>query len=308
MRLNNTFARLFRRTLTRISPVINTKVCYRFKFGRRLNLNEPETFNEKILWLKLNTYRDNEIIKQCADKIRVRDFLKSQNMEYLLNNLIAVYESPDSIEWESLPDSFALKLNIGCGANLIVRSKTSISKEIAIAKTKEWMKKDYWLNYAELQYKDVTPRLLIEEYIGNPTTGIPPKDYKFYCMNGVCRYVLVCLDRGIKTERANHSVKYFFLDRNWVVMPFTPEALQYNNILIEKPSNIDKAIEEAEKLSKGFPFVRVDFFIEDNKIIFGELTFTPAGGMDTELSMTPPGYDKTVDEIFGELLSLPLKS
>ncbi|MBO4403650.1 MAG: hypothetical protein J5792_08295 [Bacteroidales bacterium] len=295
-------AHVFRRTLTRISPVLNTRVCYRAKFGHRLDLHEPKTFNEKILWLKFNTYRNNELIRQCADKIRVRQFVKSRDRVYLLNRLVAVYDSPDDIMWDDLPDSFALKLNIGCGSNLIVRSKSMTCKEEAIAVARGWMKSNFWLNYSELQYKGVTPRLLVEAYIGDPAAGSLPMDYKFYCMNGVCRYILVCVDRGVKTEGLNHPVKFFFMDRDWNMMPFTPEALKYKDIKINKPAVIDKAIAEAEKLSEGFPFVRVDFFIEEDRIIFGELTFTPAGGMDTELSMVPPGCQKTVDEIFGELL------
>ena len=305
MSFKNNLARVFRRTLTRISPVLNTRVCYRAKFGRRLDLHEPETFNEKILWLKFNTYRSNELIRQCADKIRVRQFVESRGSGFLLNRLVAVYDSPDDIVWDDLPDSFALKLNIGCGANLIVRSKSEIGREEAVAKARTWMKGNYWLNYAELQYKGVTPRLLVEDYIGDPAAGSLPMDYKFYCMNGVCRYILVCADRGVETEGSNHSVKFFFMDRDWNVMPFSPEALKYKDIHIKRPAVIDKAIAEAEKLSEGFPFVRVDFFIEEERIIFGELTFTPAGGMDTELSMVPPGYRKSVDEFFGELLQLP---
>ena len=305
MSFKNNLARVFRRTLTRISPVLNTRVCYRAKFGRRLDLHEPKTFNEKILWLKFNTYRNNELIRQCADKIRVRQFVESRDRGYMLNRLVAVYDSPDDIVWENMPESFALKLNIGCGSNLIVRSKSTTCKDEAIAKAKTWMKGNYWLNYAELQYKGVTPRLLVEDYIGDPAAGSLPMDYKFYCMNGVCRYILVCADRGVETEGSNHSVKFFFMDRDWNVMPFSPEALKYKDIHIKKPAVIDKAIAEAEKLSVGFPFVRVDFFIEEERIIFGELTFTPAGGMDTELSMVPPGYRKSVDEIFGAELQLP---
>ncbi|MBO7464724.1 MAG: hypothetical protein J6T56_02600 [Bacteroidales bacterium] len=302
MKFKNKLSRVFRRSMTRISPLLNTKVCYLIKFRRRLNLDEPKTFNEKILWLKFNTYYNNELVKQCADKVRVRQFVERHNLGYLLNGKIAVYDSPEDIVWDSLPECFALKLNIGCGSNLIVRSKSEVSREYAVSKAKEWFKENYWLNNAELQYKGVTPRILVEEYIGDPSTGKPPMDYKFYCMNGICQYILVCLDRGEKTGRRNHSVKYFFMDRNWNLTLFTPEALQYKDISIKKPAVLDKAVEEAEKLAKDFPFVRVDFYIEEDRIIFGELTFTPAGGMDTELSMTPPGYLKTVDEIFGDLL------
>ena len=306
MSLKNKLASLFRKTLTRISPIISTKVCYRINFGRKLNMQEPTTFNEKILWLKLNSYKNNALIKQCADKFRVRQFIEDQNMGSFLNRLIAVYDSPEDIMWEDLPNSFALKLNVGCGANLIVRSKSEISRSDAISKAKGWMNKKYWLNYAELQYKGVTPKLLVEDYIGDPSSSKLPMDYKFYCMNGVCQAILVCLDRGVDTGKAHHAVKYFFMDKEWMILPYTYEAIEYQGITIERPDCIDEAIEKAEKLAKFFPFVRVDFYIEKGQLLFGELTFTPAGGMDTELSMIPPGCKKSVDELFGEKLTLPV--
>ena len=104
----------FRSTLTLISPKLNTAVTYRVKFGRKLDLTRPTTFNEKVLWLKFNTYWNNDTVKQCADKLRVRDYLEQHGYGYLLNELIASYEDVDSIDFSTLPDRFAIKLNVGC--------------------------------------------------------------------------------------------------------------------------------------------------------------------------------------------------
>lgn len=297
-------AHKFRSLLSYVSPRLNTEVSYRVKFGKRLNLSCPKTFNEKLLWLKLYYYKDNDLVKQCADKLKVRDYIKEKGLSCLLNELLFVYEEPEQIKFEELPSSFALKLNVGSGCNLIVRSKSHINVDEVKSTVGKWLGKNPWAGYSEIQYRDVKPYILVEKFIGDPLSDKLPFDYKFYCMNGVCQYILVCLDRGIDTGRAHHAVKYFFLNRSWNVMPYTPEALQYKDICIPKPERIDDAIRYAESLSKDFPFVRVDFYMEGNKIIFGELTFTPAGAMDTELCMIPPGEDKSVDEIFADKLRL----
>ena len=118
-------------------------------------------------------------------------------------------------------------------------------------------------------------------------------------MNGKCVTVMICKDRVIG-ERA----RYFFLDREWNLLPYTQEALDSPNEYIPKPEKAFEAMQMAEKLAKDFPFVRVDFYIVNNQIYFGELTFTPAAGMDVELMLTPPGENKDVDTILGEKLAL----
>lgn len=123
MRLKLYIAEIFRRTLTRISPKLNTKVTYFFKFKKKLDLNNPKTLNDKILWLKFNTYWNNPLVKQCADKYKVRDYIKDKNCSEILNELIGVYDRVEEIQWDSLPKSFALKLNVGCGKNIIVSNK-----------------------------------------------------------------------------------------------------------------------------------------------------------------------------------------
>ena len=298
-------AHYFRSFLSYLSPRLNTEVLFWVKFKKRLNLKNPKTFNEKLLWLKLKTFNNNPLIKVCADKYRVRDYVLQKGCGNLLCNLIAVFDDPDEIEWDKLPTSFAMKLNVGCGCNLIVRDKTKLNIDNALSKVKKWYKRDFWSGYSELQYRNVERHLLVEEYIGNPLSSVPPIDYKFYCFNGICKCILICLDRGIDTGRAHHSVKYFFMDPSWKILPYTPEALQFPDIHIERPECLNEAIEKAEYLAKDFTFVRVDFFIESGRLYFGELTFTPAGAMDTELSMIPPKEDKSVDVLFGEMLSLP---
>lgn len=278
--------------MTRISPMLNTKVLYRYNFKKKLDLEHPITLNDKILWLKFNTYWNNETIKQCADKYRVRDYLIEKGFSDLLVNLLGAYDDPREIDWDALPNSFALKLNVGCGKNIIVHDKSRLDLSSTITTMRRWMKEKYYLGHSEMQYKDVKPYILIEEYLGTKD-GVLPDDYKFYCMNGESKYVMVCEDRVI-----GEKAKYFYFDRNWNMMPYTQDALDDPNRFIPKPEHIDEAFEVAEQLSKEFPFVRVDLYIVNGKIYFGELTFTPSAGLDS-------GRLRKTDEILGSQLVLP---
>lgn len=290
----------FRSTLTLISPKLNTAVTYRVKFGRKLNLLNPRTINEKVLWLKFNTYWNNETIKQCADKLRVRDYLEQHGYGYLLNDLIGAYDDVDLIDFSKLPNQFALKLNVGCACNIIVKDKTKLDIKATKETMRKWLKANYWLGWSEMQYKDVKPCILVEKYLGGDD-GSLPVDYKFYCMNGKATSVMVCEERdGI------HHPKFFFMDKNWNKLPYTTEVFDYPDFVIEKPQNMDEAFAIAEMLAKEFPFVRVDLYIVKNRIYFGELTFTPAAGMDTDFKFKAPGAEKDTDTILGELLELPM--
>ena len=291
-------ARKFRSILTMISPKLNTRVTFLFKFKRKLDLKNPRTLNEKLQWLKFNDYWENPTIKQCADKYAVRKYISDVGYEKLLNPLIAAYDDVNDIEWDKLPEKFAIKFNIGCGKNIIVKDKSKLEIESTIKTIKSWFEDDYWRAYSEMQYKDVKPYVLFEHYLESTTGGLP-EDYKFYCMNGHCQTIMVCKDRIIG-ERA----RYFFMDRDWKLLPYTEEAIASPNESIPKPENMKEAIEIAESLASKFPFVRVDLYLIDNKIYFGELTFTPAGGMDIELMLTPPGETEDVDTIFGQFLTI----
>ena len=283
--------------LTRVSPLLSTKAMYYIRFKKKLNLDDPKTLNEKILWLKFNTYKNDEVIRICADKYRVRDYLTEKGFGDYLIPLLAVYDEHQAIRWEDLPNKFVLKLNVGSGMNLIVNDKKSLDCSKIENMIHDWMKYDFWTKRAEMQYKDVKPYILIEESICE--NGVRPVDYKFYCMNGKADSVMVCKERDGK----NHP-KFFFLDKNWNLLPYTEEAILYPDEKIEKPKVIEEAFTLAEKLSKDFPFVRVDLYIVKNRIYFGELTFTPAAGLDTDFKFVVPACNKTTDLVLGEKLRL----
>lgn len=254
--------------------MLNTSVTYRVKFKKKLNLKKPKTLNEKILWLKFNTYWNNSLVKKCADKYEARDYVQSLGLGNLLCKTFGIYSCVDDVDWGNLPASFVLKLNVGCGRNLIVRDSSILNIEETKKKIKGWFKNDAWLGYSEMQYKDVPMVLIMEELLAGEN-GSLPDDYKFYCMNGHAKYVMVCIGR----DHGNHP-KFFYYDRNWNLMPFTKDALDNPKFKMKKPEGIDQAFKYAEILSKPFPFVRTDLYLINGKTYFGELTFTPSAGLD----------------------------
>lgn len=286
MSITKDVARIFRSILTMISPVWNTRIVYRVKFHKRLNLKNPETLNEKISWLKLNTFYNNELVKTCADKYKVRSYIEETGCVEILNRLIGVYDSPSSIPWDKLPDSYALKYNIGAGCNLIVPDKKKINTDEAEKLIQGWFKTKPYLGYSEMQYKGIKPCIVCEEYLGDDE-GHFPLDYKFYCFNGKALYVMICVGR----EKG--KPEYHFYDREWNFVPFQSLIDPH----ITKPEEIGKAFEYADKLSKPFPFVRTDLYIVNQKIYFGELTFSSMGGFDTDIT-------KEADLIMGRLIEL----
>lgn len=157
---------LFFCIVTIISPELNTKMRYKRAFGRKLDLENPQTLNEKVLWLKLHTYYKNPLVVQCADKVAVRDYIKECGCEEILIDIIGVYERAEDIPWEELPDSFVLKWNFGAGMNIVCTNKSEMDKDDVIRQMKKWGKKKYWLPYSEMQYKFCKKRIICERLIG----------------------------------------------------------------------------------------------------------------------------------------------
>ena len=261
--------------LTIVSPKLNTKVRYFHVFKKRINLKEPKTLDEKIHWLKLNSYYNNILVRDCADKYAVRKYVKDCGCSEILNEVYGVYDSVEQIPWNELPNQFVIKWNFGCGHNLICKDKSMLDIRLAIKKLKKWGKNTkYYLPYAEMQYKGIVPKLICEKLI-ETSDGELPTDYKLYCFNGKPDCALVCLNRG-----AGHPDFYFF-DKNMNLKRYNKKGKYApSNFRVEKPEGFEKLFEYAEKLSKPFPFVRADFYLEKGEVIFGELTFTPAGGYD----------------------------
>lgn len=262
----------------RISPKLNTRVIYFFKFKKRINLKNPQTLDEKIQYLKFHDYYKNPLVTQCADKYAVRDYVKQCGCEEILNALYFVWDSVDEIDWDELPNQFVIKWNFGCGQNLICFDKSNLDIEDAKRKLKEWYKihDTFYLTYSEMQYQGIPPKLICEKLI-ETENGNVPVDYKLYCFGGKPDCVLVCSNRG----KMPHGAEYYFFDKEWKLKRYNKRGQEAPaDFTLPKPEGIEKVFEYAERLSQPFPFVRADFYLEKGKVTFGELTFTPCGGFD----------------------------
>lgn len=261
--------------LTIISPVLNTKVFYKKRIGEKINLKNPETFNEKIQWLKLNYLYPNDLVTRCADKVAVRDYIKELGCEEILIDTIKIYNNVDEINFDELPNKFVLKWNFGCGYNIICTDKSKLNVNVTKKILKKWGRSKFHLHNSELHYKKINRKIICEKFI-EPENGVLPEDYKFYCFNGKAEYVMICYGRD------KGKPDFYFFDRNWKIAKINKKSEKLpNNFNIPKPKMMDEMFKYADKLSKEFPFVRVDLYTTQDKVYFGELTFTPSAGLDT---------------------------
>lgn len=275
------------KTLYNSSPVLASKVLYKKTTKKSLNLKKPLNFNEKLQWLKL--YWQHPLVAQCADKYEMYEYVKSCGEEEILNELYSVYNHPSEINWDELPEKFALKCTHGCGYNIICDNKQELDKKEAQQKLNSWLKEKYGEIALELHYDKITPRIIAEKYI-ETDVGLLPNDYKIYCFDGKAQLVLVCSDRA-------DELKLNFMDIDWNIMDIGVPSYTSEGIP-EMPKCFNKMVEYAEKLSKPFPFVRVDFYDFNGKPVLGEMTFTPAGCMATY-------YNEKGLNLLGEMLVLP---
>lgn len=279
-----------RRTSQKIAYVIfgpecMAKLYFRVLLGYKPNLMHPETFNEKICYYKLFYCPQNELIIKCSDKYAVREYLTTKGYENNLVNLIGVWDDANSIDWDSLPDRFALKRTNGCGYNVICLNKGRVDEKEVKKLLNKWKKDRFGMYNAEPHYDKMASKIVCEEYIDSNRKL--PVDYKIHCFNGQARFVMVCdgRERGYTT--------YYYYDLNKQPLLFGTEnadkPLEINDALFKEMISISNNIAE------DFPFVRVDFYIHNGKLIIGELTFTPAAGYD--YSITKKG-DYAIGQLF----------
>lgn len=272
---------------------IYLKLRYKYYTGKKLNLKNPQTFSEKLQWLKL--YDRNPLYTKLVDKYEVRKYIaETIGKEYLIP-LIGVYNNIEEIDWKSLPNQFVLKCTHGSRANIVCSDKSKLDVEDAKNKLKKWIKRNWFWFGREWPYKNVKPRIICEKYIKqeNSTSLI---DYKFYCFNGEPVYCQVIKDRD--TEE---TIDFF--DMDWNLMKFTrlhkPNSpFPHSKTEIKKPLNFEVMKKISKILSKNIPFVRIDLYSIDEKIYFGEITFYPFAGFG---EFDPPEWNKKL----GDLIVLP---
>ena len=254
------------------------QLLYRFKMGHRLDLNHPKTFTEKIQWLKLYNRRPEYTL--MVDKYAVKKYVADIIGEKYIIPTLGVWDKPEDIDWDALPNEFVLKTTHGGGSGgvVICKDKKTFDRNKAILTLRDSMNGDIYRSLREWPYKDVKKRVLAEKYmapkdmVNNPIYDL--SDYKFFCFNGEPKYCQVIRDRHSK-----ESIDFY--DMNWRHQEFVGlNPIASNGINpVPRPLLLDDMICVCHKLSKNMKFVRIDMYVIDNRIYFGEITFYPASGM-----------------------------
>lgn len=240
---------------------------YYKKVGKFLNLKNPKSFSEKIQWIKLNG--NLESVSSLVDKYLVREFIKEKIGEEHLIKIYGVYNNLEEIDFENLPNKFVIKDTHGSGSNFICKDKKNIDKIKLKETVDKWFLKNFYTMTRERQYKNCDHKLIVEEYLEDSNGEL--HDYKFFCLGGKVRVIEVDIDRF-------GDLKRDYYDTNWNKLNLKKGA-NNSNIKLDRPKDLKKMIQYAEKLSKGIELLRVDFYYINDNIYFGELTFTPASGL-----------------------------
>lgn len=260
------------------------KIIYRKRLQKTLNLKNPKTFNEKLQWLKL--YDRNPLYTKLVDKYEVKDYVANIIGKEHVIPTIGVYDSFDDINFKKLPKQFVIKCTHDSGGLVIVKDKNKLDIEKAKKKINKSLKKNYYYCGREWPYKNVQPRIIIEEYMEDKKTK-ELRDYKFFCFNGKMKFFKIDFNR-----LTYHQANYY--NKNGILLKFGEKVCppDYEKKL-EMPINLKKMIKLAETLSKNIPFLRVDFYEINGDIYFGELTFFPASGFG---KFVPEDWDEKLGD------------
>lgn len=272
-----------------LPPEFYAGIFYEYYNDKKLNLEDPVDFNEKLQWLKV--YYHPDILNKLVDKYEVRDYVKAKVGGEYLNELLGLYNRISEIDYEALPSQFVLKTTHGYNNNIIVRDKDQLNKTKASLLLRKWMLRNQYYNGGqEWAYKDVPHRIIAEKYLPElDREGV--SDYKFYCFNGNAEFIEVTIQVNARPKRRYYDLEWKNLEMARAGQP------NYEHEL-EKPEKLEKMIAIAQKLANGFPFVRVDLYNLDGKILFGELTFYPA---DARYPFLPESYN----QVLGKKIILP---
>lgn len=266
------------------------KLRYYASTGKKLRLKKPQTYNEKLQWLKLHDRRPE--YTEMVDKYAVKEYVANLiGKEYVIPTL-DVWDRFDDIDFDALPDKFVLKCTHDSGGLVICRDKATFNKEAARAKIEKCLKRDFYFHGREWPYKNVPHRIIAEEYMEDSETK-ELRDYKFFCFGGTPRMLFIATERMNKNEETKFD--FFDMDFNHLdVRNGHPNA----DVPPKAPQNFEEMKNLAAKLSQNIPHVRVDFYEVNGKTYFGELTFFHWSGL---MPFDPPKWDK----IMGDWITLP---
>lgn len=267
------------------------KIIYRLHFGKKLDLNNPQTYNEKLQWLKL--YNRKDIYTKIVDKYKVKEYVSDRiGEEYVIPSL-GIWKSFDEIEFDKLPNQFVLKCTHDSGGLFIVKDKNNFNKKKAKRKIEKSMKRDFYKYSREWPYKNVERRIIAEEYMEDDENK-ELRDYKFFVFDGKVKLMYVASNRQGKGDT------YFdYFDVNYNHLDLDQGHL-HSPVVPQKPKNFDEMIKLSEKLGRDFLHVRVDFYEVNGKTYFGEMTFYSFAGV---CPFNPEEWDYKL----GEYIELPGK-
>lgn len=265
------------------------KKWFQKNVGYELDLDHPQTFNAKIQWLKL--YDATPVKTMLSDKEAVRAYISEKIGEEYLIPILGVWDSLDDIDFSVFPDKFVLKTNHGSGFNMIIKDKTKFDQKKASRQFKKWLHINYaFFSGYEMHYEQIKPRIIAEQYMENDGELL---DYKFVCFHGEVKYVWV--------DWGRYSIhKRNIYDCEWKLQDYSLGYTNDTNVINKQPKNLKKMIELAEILSKDFCHARVDFYEINDKIYFGEITFTSGSGLDRFCPVE-------IDQMWGEQMILPFE-
>lgn len=269
------------------SDKVAIKIKYRLEMKRKLNLKNPLTFNEKLNWIKL--YYRKPIMTTMADKYEVKKYVSDIiGPEYVIPS-IAVYDKWDDIDFDSLKAPFVMKTTHSSGVIAVVKDKESFDYETTKKKFNKSLKQNYFYSCREWPYKNIKPRIIIEQFVKDDKEDNLPV-YKFFCFNGEPYLV-----QTIKNDKTSYETIDYF-DMDWKFLKLK-QNFENSEVPLSKPSNFEDMKELAAKLSKGFPFVRVDLYSVNGRIYFSEFTFFSDAGYHQF-------YPDEWDQILGEKIKL----
>lgn len=260
----------------RMPDELYLRLLYRGVMGKKLHLNPPVTYNEKIQWLKLHD--KNPLYPQLCDKLAVRDFVRERVGDAYFVPILGVWDDPDDIDFSALPERFVLKCTHDSGGVILCMDRSTLDADAARRDLKQWLKRDYSRAGREWAYKGVPRRVLAEEFIGH-TDGSRPDDIKLYCFRGKVFSICVC------TNRRKAHADYLLFDRE--LRPYRINDMTIalpEDFVMPRPPHFDEMVALAERLSAGLLHVRVDLYDTPAGIRFGEMTLYDQSGLNNDFT------------------------
>jgi len=271
------------------NDALYVKLIYFANFRKFLNLKCPQTFNEKLQWLKL--YNRNPLYTTLVDKLAVKKWVADKFGEQYIIPTLGIWDSFDEINFDTLPNQFVLKCTHDSGGLVVCKDKSILDLSRVKEKIEHCLKHNYYYSGREWPYKNVPPRIIAEKFLDD--NGHVPVDYKVYCFNGEPYKVMLCLDRD-----KDEPTKFYSFDFKWNLLRHNLKGKKApEGFTLPKPKSLDLMYETAKKLSQGIPFVRVDFYDLNGHMYFGEMTFYPDSGFDAAIL-------PEIDQLYGSMIDL----